>query len=490
MAKFNPLDHPICFSYPLRLAATAEVAYVSFAMTVVDLLRPRTIVELGTTEGILYCAFCQAVQELKLEARCYGISGGHPAGADSKPDPAFADWKNEHDDLYAGFSRLLPRLTLDGIDLFDQDSVDLWHLNGNLSYESARDEFAAWLPKLSSKSVVLLSETNLHQGRPGITKLWEELKRDYPHFEFGHGRGLGMLATGTDVAEEIRPLLTAREPELSAVREFFRQQGQRLKAASNGAAVLGNGGDDQLPASEPKSELLSVGLGAKTREVEERRKAFAAAMTELQAIQPVLEATEETLTRTQRALDQRSADLAKTSSQLEAILASRAWRWVSRYGRIKNWRPGRRRRHRRQRIPLPPPATGNGLIVGIDTKIPDPIIIGKGSALYISGLCYHFEQKIKNLQLLVDGRAQQVKAFNMPRQNVPNDQFPDSEGCGNSHRSGFWAILTLPEIAQPIQLPLALQVTLGDGTSCREQLVTLKLKPGVANPQRLSLPEH
>src|SRR6266404_6379863 len=199
MAKFNPLDHPICFSYPLRLAATSEVAHVSFAMTMVDLLRPRTIVEFGTTDGILYCAFCQAVRELRLEARCYGISGDHPAVDDSKPDTAFADWKNAHDDLYAGFYRLLPRLTPEGIDLFDQDSIDLLHLNGNLSYESARDEFAAWRAKLSSKSVVLLSDTNLHRGIPGINKLWEELKLDYSHFEFGHGRGLGVLAVGTDV---------------------------------------------------------------------------------------------------------------------------------------------------------------------------------------------------------------------------------------------------------------------------------------------------
>jgi hypothetical protein len=152
MPKFNPLDHPICFSQPLRLAATAEVAHVSFAMTMVDLLRPRTIVELCTTDGILYCAFCQAVRELRLDARCFGICHGQPTDDDSKPDDAHTDWKRAHDDLYAGFSRLLTPLTTDGTDLFDQDSVDLLHLNGNLSYESARDEFAVWLPKLSSKS--------------------------------------------------------------------------------------------------------------------------------------------------------------------------------------------------------------------------------------------------------------------------------------------------------------------------------------------------
>src|SRR6266404_1658332 len=225
MAKFNPLDHPICFSYPLRLAAMSEAAHVSFAMTIVDLLRPRTIVELGTTDGILYCAFCQAVRELRLDARCYGVSNGHfETDGNSKPSTSFADWRKAHDDLYTGFSQLLTEATDHPVELFDQDSVDLLHLNGSLSYESARNEFASWLPKLSRKSVVLLSDTNLHQGTPGTSKLWEELKSDYPHFEFGHASGLGLLAVGTDVPEEIRLLLTAREPEMSVMREFFRQQ--------------------------------------------------------------------------------------------------------------------------------------------------------------------------------------------------------------------------------------------------------------------------
>ncbi len=487
MRKFNPLNHPIFFSFPLRLGPAYWAVHVPFAMTLVDLLRPRVIVEVGTSDGVSYCAFCQSVRELRLDARCYGIGNAKLGRGDgAKPEVVFSDWKKAHDDLYAGFSLLLPDLTSDGTDLFDQDSIDLLHLNGNLSYESARAEFAAWLPKLSSKSVVLLTETNLHQGMPGMTRFWAELKRDYPHFEFGHGRGLGVVATGKDVAEEIRPFLTAREPELSVVREFFRQQGQRLQVSSNGAAVLGSGGDDQLTTTERKIELLSAGLEAKTREVEERKKIFEVAVAELQAIQPILEATEEELTLTYRELAQRSTDFVEASTQLQAIVASRAWRWVNRYGHIKNWLMGSLRRPRRQRARVSPPP-GSGLRVGIDTKIPDPIIVGKGTALYVSGFCYHFEQKIKNLQLLVDGQAQQAKAFNMPRHNEPDDQFPDPEG--NSYRSGFWAILTFREIAQPTQLPLALQVTLGDGTICRGQLVTLKLNPGTASPQRLSLRE-
>ena len=42
-------------------------------MALVSLVRPRTIVELGTHMGDSYCAFCQAVAELNLESRATAI---------------------------------------------------------------------------------------------------------------------------------------------------------------------------------------------------------------------------------------------------------------------------------------------------------------------------------------------------------------------------------------------------------------------------------
>ena len=70
MALFNPFDHPICFSYPLRVASTARerfwMEHFPFAMFLVDVLEPMVFVELGTFSGVSYCAFCQAVKELRI----------------------------------------------------------------------------------------------------------------------------------------------------------------------------------------------------------------------------------------------------------------------------------------------------------------------------------------------------------------------------------------------------------------------------------------
>src|SRR5207244_12300574 len=75
--SFNPLKHPVCLSYPARLESTSWAGHVPFAMFVVSLLRPQTIIELGVYTGVSYCAFCQAVKELNLNTRCYGIDTWH-----------------------------------------------------------------------------------------------------------------------------------------------------------------------------------------------------------------------------------------------------------------------------------------------------------------------------------------------------------------------------------------------------------------------------
>src|SRR2546425_4203416 len=73
MNTFNPLNHPICYAYPIRLAPSGWIGHVPFGMYLIDILRPSVLVELGTHHGVSYCSFCQAVRELKIDARCYAI---------------------------------------------------------------------------------------------------------------------------------------------------------------------------------------------------------------------------------------------------------------------------------------------------------------------------------------------------------------------------------------------------------------------------------
>ena len=78
MPAFNPLEHPIVFAEPARLSVapylpSTWIGHLPFGMALIDLLRPRLVVELGTYTGVSYCAFCQVVLELGVAAQCFAV---------------------------------------------------------------------------------------------------------------------------------------------------------------------------------------------------------------------------------------------------------------------------------------------------------------------------------------------------------------------------------------------------------------------------------
>ena len=71
---FNPLRYQMLREQPRKLSVhSAWNEHVPFAMMLVEIQRPRQIVELGTHWGVSYCAFCQAVATTKIKSRCRAV---------------------------------------------------------------------------------------------------------------------------------------------------------------------------------------------------------------------------------------------------------------------------------------------------------------------------------------------------------------------------------------------------------------------------------
>src|SRR5512135_3088671 len=104
----------VVFETPLRLTnVPGWHGHIPFAFWCVAALRPRLLVELGTHKGDSYCAFCQAVDSLKLDCSCYAVDtwkGDEQAGFYG--EEILKELRTYHDPRYAGFSRLL-RCTFD-----------------------------------------------------------------------------------------------------------------------------------------------------------------------------------------------------------------------------------------------------------------------------------------------------------------------------------------------------------------------------------------
>lgn len=272
MKVFNPIEHPVCLSSPVRLAPSAWTGHVPFAMFIVDLLRPRAVVELGTYYGVSYCAFCQAVKELRVDARCYAVDTwkGDPQSGFYGHE-VLADLKAHHDPLYSGFSRLIQSTFAEAADHFSDGSIDLLHIDGFHTYEEVSRDYETWLPKMSERGVVLFHDINVREGDFGVWKFWEERKREHPHFEFAHSHGLGVLAVGASCPDALLAVLRAPQDVAAQMREFFSQLGGRLEAVQEAQALRAVVRDQavRIEALQAQESLLRETEAARQRGLEE-----------------------------------------------------------------------------------------------------------------------------------------------------------------------------------------------------------------------------
>lgn len=260
MLELNPLDHPICLTVPRRLTYSTWHEHLPFAMFLVDLLRPKMIVELGTHYGDSYCTFCQAVKELHLDTACYAVDTwqGDPHSGLYGPE-VLADLRAHHDPLYSSFSRLIQSTFDEALEHFADGTVDLLHIDGYHTYESVRHDFESWLPKMSSHGVVLFHDINVREQDFGIRKFWGEVKLKYPRFEFLHGHGLGVLAVGKVRSKKLRELFKLPEEESIRIRDFFFQLGHQLTTRVRNKAMASELKNQEWQLQELKADLADLG---------------------------------------------------------------------------------------------------------------------------------------------------------------------------------------------------------------------------------------
>lgn len=305
--KLNPLDYPNILSAPNRLTLSTWYEHIPFAMFLMAVHQPSVFIELGTLYGDSYCAFCQAVAELKLPTKCFAVDswrGDEHTGnyGQETGDYILAELRAYHEPLYGSFSRLVQSTFEEALPHFHDGSVDLLHIDGYHTYEAVKNDFETWLPKLSRRAIVLFHDINVRERNFGAFRFWAEIATKYPHFEFAHGHGLGVLAVGPEQCEEIQALTSADEETATQLRQFFFRLGHEIELRAT-----------------VKSQTKTLEQAA-----EQQRQAAIAFEQERQAFAETLSAKEAQLGQLSAQTEQLSVRLSEQCAQLSEQLRQKS----------------------------------------------------------------------------------------------------------------------------------------------------------------------
>jgi len=222
---------------------SAWLGHIPFGHWVVGATQPRILVELGTHAGASFASFCEGVQRRKLKTRCYAVDtwkgDAHSGPYDER---VYTDLAKFTADAYGDFATLLRMRFADALKQFADGSVDLLHIDGLHTYDAVRGDFESWLPKLSSRAVVLFHDIAERQPGFGVWKFWEELRQHYPGFGFTHSSGLGVLCVGPDCPAPVRALAETTDPRsIALIQSRFAALGENPRMTATAAKLYREG---------------------------------------------------------------------------------------------------------------------------------------------------------------------------------------------------------------------------------------------------------
>ena len=354
---------PSCFLMPdLLLPDSAWLEHAPFAFWLVDALRPKQIVELGCFSGFSYSVFCQAVQSLGLDTRCYAVDtwlgDEHSGFYGAEVFKAFNAYNEAH---FSSFSQLIRSDFDEALQYFPEGSIDLLHIDGKHSYDAVKADYTNWRSKISDRGVILFHDTNVHERDFGVARLWLELMKEYKSFEFLHGYGLGVLRVGDNLPAALEALfeLASDATAVQQIRHAYSRLGQsvadvarrpvleaKIRALETAPAPAESVHDHAIKMAKLEAELgrqirrlnfLTAVASRRAAEAESAAQQLASAHAELAAVRAELAAIraekEQLQARNaaemrnlQTVIDDSQARSTRLQRQIDSLYRSRSWR--------------------------------------------------------------------------------------------------------------------------------------------------------------------
>lgn len=254
---------------PVQFPVSAWNTHAPFAAWLIDVLRPASVVELGTHTGFSCFAFAEAAARL-----------GHPmviSALDSWQGDDHAGFYGEEvlesvrliaERDYPGSVRLVRGWFTESRPLFEDASADLLHIDGRHGYEDAVEDYEEWRSVVREGGVILFHDIAERDRGFGVWRLWERLEREHRTFAFHHGHGLGVLSVGDVKVDALQRLFSADDATAERIRNDFERLGAEVEIRSRLAPL-----PEKLRHAELHASQLEDKVAWLVREAEGLRQA-------------------------------------------------------------------------------------------------------------------------------------------------------------------------------------------------------------------------
>jgi len=217
---------PTSYWQPAHIVTSAWLQHAPFASWLMDVVRPRRVVELGTHYGFSFFTFAEAIRRLGLDAEIVALdtwAGDDQAGFYG--EDVFESVRTVAESEYGGFTRLLRGYFSESRPLFDDHTVDLLHIDGRHGYDDVKEDFHQWVDTVRAGGAILFHDIAERERGFGVWRLWNELSGTYPSFAFEHGHGLGVIGIGDGFAPELHRLFDAGDETRARIRADYEALG-------------------------------------------------------------------------------------------------------------------------------------------------------------------------------------------------------------------------------------------------------------------------
>lgn len=203
------------------------IDHVPFGYDIVEAIKPKLIVELGTHHGLSFYTFCQSLIDNHLDSIAYAVDtweGEKHAGEyDDSVYAKVADFCREN---FPGCSYLMRMLFQDAVLHFSDESIDLLHIDGLHTYDAVLDDFNSWFPKVRPGGIVLFHDIVARRSDFGVWRFWDELSSgSHETYHFNHSFGLGVLRKKGDGSRKDSQLedimFNGSKEEQETLRAFY-----------------------------------------------------------------------------------------------------------------------------------------------------------------------------------------------------------------------------------------------------------------------------